>query len=139
MQPTPVKNTSNNRNYPLTQEHRSRLYQILNDLDINHLHFLLATHLPNSPVLNKSQHYTHSQILQQCLILIDNYYSAELEQTLFNLTQKRIPSDLYHHYQQQQQQQQPHYYTQQPMQYSPPPNYRFTPTPTIPQQLRPSK
>jgi hypothetical protein len=137
MQPTPVKNTSNNRNYPLTQEHRSRLYQILNDLNIDHLYFLLATHLPNTPVLNKSQHYTHSQILQQCLILIDNYYSPELEQTLFNLTQNRVPSDLYHHYQQQQRQ--PYFNTQQTMQYSPPPNYRFPPTPAISQQLRPSK
>jgi len=135
MQPPSVINSTNTKNY-LTPEHCARLGQILHDLDDDQLRLILTNHLPNSSILHQLQHYTRIQLFQQCLILIENYYSIELEQTLYTMRQKRVPSDFY-----QQQQQQTNYspsFNQQSYHYTQP-NYRLSSSPAISQQLRTSK
>ena len=72
-------------------------------------------------------------MFQQCVILIDNYYSTELEQTIHAMRQKHFPADYY----QQQQQSFSIPFNQQGYRFNPP-NYRFPPAPAITQQLRSS-
>jgi len=132
MQPSSIINSSNKKNY-LTHEHRTRLAQILNDLDDDQLRLILTNHLQNSSLSHQFQHYTHLQLFQQCLIIIDNYYSTELEQTLHLMRQKHFPSDYY-----QQQLNSPISFNQQSYHYNQP-NYRLPPSPAISQQLRASK
>ncbi|UJR23301.1 hypothetical protein I4U23_026316 [Adineta vaga] len=137
MRPTAISPIPNNRPYPLAQEHRTRLYQILCDLDNEQLQIFLSKHVQNSSLINQ---FTREQLIQQSLIIIDNYYSADLEQTLLNLTQQRLSNEFYSHFPQQQQQQQqrpsPYFYSQQSGQYNPQSNYRFASSPTLSQQLR---
>jgi hypothetical protein len=132
MQPPSVINSSNTKNY-LTPEHRARLGQLLNDLDDDQLQLVLTNHLPNSSLSHQFQHYTRVQLFQQCLVLIENYYSIELEQTLYTMRQKHFPSDFY-----QQQTNFPTSFNQQSYHYTQP-NYRLSSSPAISQQLRTSK
>jgi hypothetical protein len=134
MQPS-SNNNNNKKTYPLTQERRAHLYQILNELDDEQLRSVLNTHAQNSSAPNKFQHYIRIQLFQQCLSLIDNYCTNELEQTLYSIRPNRFSSDYY----QQQQQQQSLYFAQQTSQYNIQPNYRFPSSPAIAQQLRASK
>ncbi|CAF4935580.1 unnamed protein product, partial [Rotaria socialis] len=74
---------------------------IVNELTDDQLRLFLTNHIQsisNTPLSNQFQHYLRTQLLQQTYILIDNYYSVDLEQTLYGLRQKRFQSE----YQQQQ-------------------------------------
>jgi hypothetical protein len=151
----PVLTASNNNTIRLSQEHRTRLYQIINELNDDQLRLFLTNHLQsisNTTLNNQFQHYSRTQLIQQSYILIDNYYSVDLEQTLYVMRQKRFPSDYQQTYRPQQQQQQQqqqnyptsynpqsYYYTQQAVQYNIQPNYRFPPPSNVSQQLRQSK
>jgi hypothetical protein len=127
----PSSNT--NKTYPLTQERRAHLYQILNDFDEDQLRSILTNHSQDSSTPNQFQYFTLVQLFQQCLALIDNCYSTDLEQTLYAMRQKRFASDFY-------QQQQSYYFPQQTGQFNTQPNYRFSsPSSAITQQLRASK
>ncbi|UJR25614.1 hypothetical protein I4U23_006966 [Adineta vaga] len=149
--------TSNNNTIRLSQEHRTRLYQIINELNDDQLRSFLTNHLQSITTTllnNQFQHYSRTQLIQQSYILIDNYYSVDLEQTLYAMRQKRFPNEYRQTYRatppppltqqqqnytasyNQQQQQQPYYYTQQPMQYNVQPNYRFHPPTNVSQPLR---
>jgi hypothetical protein len=142
----PLSTTSNNNTIRLSQEHRTRLYQVINELNDEQLRVFLTNHLQsisNSALNNQFQHYSRTQLIQQSYILIDNHYSIDLEQTLYGIRQKRFTSD----YQPQQiyraQQTYPqsynpqqYYYPQQPIQQ---PNYLFpTPSSNVSPQLRSS-
>jgi hypothetical protein len=138
MQPPTITPSSNNKKTQRKQDHRVHLYQILSELDNDQLRLVLNTHLQNPPTSNTFPHYSHAQLFQQCSVLIDNYYSTELEQTIYAIREKRFPPD--YHSQQNfslslNQQQQPYYYAQLSVQ----PTYRFPPTSNISQQPRSSK
>ena len=141
--PTMINPSSTNKNF-LTPEHRALLCQVLNQLDDDQLRLIVTNHLQNATIPHKFQHYSRLQLFQQCLILIDNYYSTELEQFLYALRQKRFPTDFYSQQQQQQQQQPPQQtnssssFNQQSYPFNQP-NYHLTSSsPAISQQLRPS-
>jgi hypothetical protein len=140
----------------LSQEHRTRLYQIINELNDEQLRLFLTNHLQsisNTTLNNQFQHHSRTQLIQQAYILIDNNYSVDLEQTLYAMRQKRFPTDyqqqqqqIYQSQQQQQQQnystsynQQPYYYTPQAVQYNVQSNYRFPSPSNVSQQFRQSK
>ncbi|CAF3012051.1 unnamed protein product [Rotaria sp. Silwood2] len=142
-----VINSSNNQNYFLSQEDRTRLYQLLNEFDNDQLRLILTKHLRNPSILNELQHYPRARLFQECFTLFDNCHPSELEQTLFALRQKRVPSDFYQQQQQQQQQTQsnfrasynqepPSYYTHTTIQYGGQPNYHLPSATTIPQHIR---
>ena len=138
MQPPTITTSSNNKKTQHKQDHRVHLYQILNELDNDQLRLVLNTHVQNPTTSNTFPHYSRAQLFQQCSVLIDNYYSTELEQAMYAIREKRFPPD-YHPQQNfslSLNQQQPQYYlAQQSVQ----PNYRFPPTANISQQPRPSK
>ncbi len=144
--------TSNNNTIRLSQEHRTRLYQIINELNDEQLRLFLTNHLQsisNTTLNNQFQHHSRTQLIQQAYILIDNNYSVDLEQTLYGIRQKRFTSDYQQIYRSQQQQQQnfnpsynqqSYYYTPQPVQYNiQSNNYRFPSTSNVSQQFRQSK
>jgi hypothetical protein len=156
MHPPLSTTTSSNNTIHLSQEHRTRLYQIINELTDDQLRLFLTNHLKsisNTTLNNQFQHYSRTQLVQQSYILIDSYYSIDLEQTLYTMRQKRFPADYQQQQQQQQQQiyrapqqnyptsynQQPYYYAQQTVPYNAQPNYRFPPPSNASQQLRQSK
>ncbi|CAF0809500.1 unnamed protein product [Rotaria sordida] len=145
MQSSSVINSSNNQNYFPSQEDRTHIYQLLNELDNDQLRLILTKHLRNSSILNEIQHYTRTRLFQECFTLIENCYTSELEQTLLALRQKRCPPDFYQQQQQQQtqatfrasyNQEQPAYYTHTTIQYSGQPNYRLPSSTAIPQHPR---
>ena len=151
MQPPLANNSSNTNTVHLSQEHRTRLYQLVNELNDDQLRVFLTTQLPsvsNTHSNNPFQFHSRTQLIQQAYVFIDNCYSTDLEHALHTLSQKRFAIDYrqeqYQHQQQQQppqQQQQmyrppqqnyaasfnpqPYYYGQQPPQYNTAPNYRF--------------
>jgi hypothetical protein len=149
----PLATTSNNNTIRLSQEHRTRLYQIVNELNDDQLRLFLTNHLQsisNTALNNQFQHYSRTQLIQQSYILIDSYYSTDLEQSLYAMRQKRFPTDyqqqqIYRPQQQQQNyatsyNQQPYYYTQQTIPCNIQPTYRFPAPPSnVSQQLRSSK
>jgi len=157
--PLSTTTTSNNNTIRLSQEHRTRLYQIINELNDEQLRLFLTNHLQsisNTTLNNQFQHHSRTQLIQQAYILIDNNYSVDLEQTLYGIRQKRFTSDyqqpqqIYRSQQQQQQQQQQNYntsYNQQSYYYNPQPvqyniqsnNYRYPSTSNVSQQFRQSK
>ena len=151
-----LSSTSNNNTIRLSQEHRSRLYTIVNELSDDQLRAFLTNHLQsisNTTLINQFQHHSRTQLVQQAYILIDNNYSVDLEQTLYAMRQKRFPSDyqpqqqrIYQPQQQQQQQsygtsfnQQSYYYNPQTGQYNIQANYRFPTSSNVSQQYRQSK
>lgn len=148
--------TSNNNIIRLSQDHRTRLYSIINELTDDQLRSFLTNHLQsisNTTLTNQFQHHSRTQLIQQAYILIDNNYSVDLEQALYTMRQKRYSSDyqqqqqMYQPQQQQQQQQiygtsynqQPYYYTPQTGQYNVQSNYRFPAPSNVSQQFRQSK
>ena len=147
MQPPSMAN-SNHPSPHLSPEHRGRLCQVLNELDDDHLRLILTNYLTNSTNTHQFQHYTRLQLFQQCLILIDNGYSTDLEQTIHAMRQKHFSPDYYRHpplpppppQQQQQSANFPMSMNSQPYRYNTS-NYHF-PTPpqtvTLSPQLRPS-
>lgn len=140
MQSSSIINPTNNKNY-LTPEHRSRLCQILNELTDNQLRFILIYHLQSTSIQHQFQQYTRTQLYQQCIILIDNYYTLELDKTICTMKSNHYTSDFYQQPQQQQQQQQQtnfsSAYNQQTYHFNQP-NYRLPHSPAITQQLRTS-
>lgn len=132
MQPPTAVNSTNNKAY-ITPEHRTRLGQAFNDLDDDQLRGLLTNYLPDSSIAHQSQHFTRKQLFEQCVHLIDNYYSTDLEQTIYIMRRKHVPSDFYLP----QQSNFPMSFNQQSYPYNPP-NYRFSSSPAITQQLRSS-
>jgi hypothetical protein len=137
MQPSTAINSTNNKTY-LTPEHRTRLGQAFNDLDDDQLRGLLTNYLSDSPIVHQLQHFTRKQLFEQCVHLIDNHYSTELEQSIYVMRRKHFPSEFYQLQQQQQQQNFPRSFNQQSYSFNAP-NYRFPPSPAISQQLRSSK
>jgi hypothetical protein len=135
MQPPTVTNSTNTKIY-LTPEHRTRLGQVFNDLDDDQLRALLTSYLPDLSITHQFQHFTRKQLFDQCVHLIDNYYSTELEQTIYVMRRKHFPSE---YYQPSQQQNFSGPFNQQPPYSYNPPSYRFPSAPTISQQLRSSK
>jgi len=159
----PPLTTSNNNTIRLSQEHRTRLYQIINELTDDQIRLFLTNHLQsisNTTLNNQFQHHSRTQLIQQAYILIDNNYSIDLEQTLYAIRQKRFTSDYQQQQQQQQQQQiyrsqqqqqqqqqnyttpynqQTYYYTPQTVPYNLQSNYRYPSTSNVSQQYRQSK
>ncbi len=149
----PLTTTSNNNTIRLSQEHRTRLYQIVNELTDDELRLFMTNHLQsisNTTLNNQFQHHSRTQLIQQAYILIDNNYSVDLEQTLYTMRQKRFPSNypqqqIYGAQQQQQQNyntpynQQAYYYNPQAAQYNMQSNYRFPSSTNVSQQYRQSK
>lgn len=148
---------SNNNTIRLSHEHRTRLYQIINELTDEQIRLFLTNHLQsisNTTLNNQFQHHSRTQLIQQACILVDSNYSVDLEQTLYAIRQKRLQPDYQQqihrsqqqqnynplfNQQQQQQQQQSYYYTPQPVSYNVQPNYRYPTTSNVSQQYRQSK
>ncbi|CAF3421462.1 unnamed protein product [Rotaria sp. Silwood1] len=137
-----IINSSINQSYGLSQEERTRIYQLLNELDNDQLRLILTKHLRAPSILNELQHYARTRLFQECFTLIDNCYSSELEQTLLAVRQKRFPPDFYQQQQTQSNfrtpynQEQPAYYTHTTIQYGGQPNYRLSSPAIIPQHIR---
>jgi hypothetical protein len=151
MQPPVANNSSNTNTIHLSQEHRTRLYQLVNELNDDQIRSFLMNQLPSISSTHSNdpfQFHSRTQLIQQAYGFIGNCYSTDLENTLYSLSQNRFAVDYRqeqyqcHHQQQQppQQQQmyrpsqqtyaasynpQPYYYGQQPVQYNIAPNYRF--------------
>lgn len=154
---TSTTTISNNNTIRLSQEHRTRLYQIINELNDDELRLFLTNHLQsisNTTLNNQFQHHSRTQLIQQAYILIDNSYSVDLEQTLYAIRQKRLTPDYqqqiyrsqqqnyntpYNPQQQQQQQQPQSYYYTQTVPYNVQPNYRYPSASNNSQQFRQSK
>lgn len=144
--------STNNHIIRLSQEHRSRLYQLVNELTDDEIRLFLMKHfqtISNSTLNNQFQHHSRTQLIQQAYILIDNNYSVDLEQSLYTLKQNRLNTNyrqeqLYRSQQQQQQNftngynQQGYYFNPQAAQYNMQPNYRFQTTPQY-RQIRPTQ
>ena len=135
--------STNNHIIRLSQEHRTRLYQLVNELTDEELRIFLTNQfqvIPNSTLNDQFQHYSRTQLIQQAFILIDNSYSVDLEQTLYTLRQNRLSSTYRQEqlYRSQQQQQQPnypngfnpqaYYFNPQTVPFNIPSNYRCPPT-----------
>jgi hypothetical protein len=140
-----------------TADQRARLYSLINGLTDEQLRLFLTNHLQSISNTtfnnNQFQHYSRTQLLQQSFILVDNYFSTDLEKALYAMRQKPFSTD--YRQQQQQQQQQvyraqqqnyassynptPYYYAQQPVQYNIQPSYHFATAQAVPQPLRQSK
>ena len=141
MQPPLTNNSSNTNTIHLSQEHRTRLYQLVNELNDDQLRLLLMTQLSSgssNPANNPFQFHSRTQLIQQAYGLIDHCYSTDLEHALRTLSQKRFAIDYRQEQYQQQQMYRPpqqtyatpynpqtYYYGQQPVQYNIAPNYRF--------------
>jgi hypothetical protein len=153
MHPPLSTTISNNNTIRLSQEHRARLYQILNELNDDQLRLFLTNHLQsisNTSLNNQFQHHSRTQLLQQSYILIDNNYSVDMEQALYGMRQKQYSTNYQqeHLYRTQQQNyntgynQQAYYFTPQTTQYNGQPNYRYsapsTSSSNIAQQFRQS-
>ncbi|CAF3169818.1 unnamed protein product [Rotaria socialis] len=132
---------SNNQIYILSEEDRTRIYQLLNDLDSDQLRLLLTKHLQNPSLSNDMQNYTHAQLFQECFSLVNNSYTVELGQTLHALRQQRYSSD---YFQQQSvpnfrtpfNQDQTRFFTHTAMQHNGRPNIIVSASPVMVQHLR---
>ena len=117
MQP-PISPNTTTTMHP-SADQRARLYSLINGLADDQLRSFLTNHLQSISNTtfnnNQFQHYSRTQLLQQSFILVDNYFSADLEKALYAMRQKPLSND-YRQQQQQQQQQQQHQQQQQQQQ-----------------------
>ncbi|CAF1629392.1 unnamed protein product [Adineta ricciae] len=123
--------SSSNRTYPLTQEHRKRLYSLICELDNEQLQIFLSDHVQKPSLANQFGPNAREQLIHQSFLLFDNFYSMELEQKLRGLVQKKRSNELFPRFPQ------PYFIPQQPGQYNAQPHYRFTTPTAVMQQLRP--
>lgn len=144
MQSSSHVNSSSNKTYVLAQEDRARLFQILNELDNDQLRLIITKYSCRPVLLNDLQQYSRTQLFNECFILFDSCYSAELEQTLLGMRQKHVPVEFYQSHPQANfitpfNQQQLSFYASPTIQYNATPNFRVSSSPAIVQHLRASE